>query len=292
VSFVVMPCAVLGTIAYPFGLDRPVWWAMGLGVEAVLRLSQWVASLSGSTVTVPAFGAGALLLLALAILGTTIFVSGLRWLAALPAILGLAAAASHPRPDLYVARDGSGAAIRGREGRLVVVGRVPAFTVEQWLRADGDARRASDPSVRAAARCDPVGCTVPLRDGRVVSYVEDRRAFPEDCRRAAAIVSRLVSPDGCAAALVIDRRFLAGHGATAARAGPNGWELATARNPSELRPWLPPRPGAPPAREPDRTRAASETGLDRRGGERPGPSLDPDLPPAESPDWTRPPEFQ
>ncbi len=29
VSLVVMPAAVLGILATPFALDRPVWWTMG-----------------------------------------------------------------------------------------------------------------------------------------------------------------------------------------------------------------------------------------------------------------------
>jgi competence protein ComEC len=282
VSFVVMPCAVLGTLAFPFGLDRPVWWLMGLGVQLVLKLSEWVASLGGSIVTVPGFGAGALLLLVLALLWATLFVSGLRWLALAPAALGLAAAWSTPRQDIYVARDGSGAAIRGREGRLVVVGRVPAFTAEQWLKADGDARNASDPTVRAGSRCDPIGCIVPLPDGRAVSYLEDRRGFAEDCRRAAIIISRLTAPKGCAASFVVDRAYLTGHGATAIRAAEGGRDVTTARRPDETRPWLPkPSPGAsaaPPAR-------AGPLQTQRPRAEMPAePFAEPELPPTEVPD--------
>ncbi len=281
VSFLVMPCAVLGTLAYPFGLDRPVWWAMGLGVQAVLKLSEWVASLGGSIVAVPAFGTGALVLLVVALLCATLFVSGLRWLAFAPAALGLAAAWSAPRQDIYVARDGSGAAIRGQEGRLTIIGRVPAFTVEQWLKADGDARKATDPSVRAGSRCDPIGCTVPLRDGRVASYLEDRRGFAEDCQRAALVISRVTAPPTCGASLVIDRAFLAGHGASAVRARDTGFEVTSVRRPDETRPWLP-KPArtttAPPARAglPPRPPPPAD-----------GPSdapVEPELPPAEAPD--------
>jgi hypothetical protein len=30
----------------------------------------------------------------------------------------------------------------------------PAFVAEQWLKADGDVRKASDGTLRQAARCD------------------------------------------------------------------------------------------------------------------------------------------
>ena len=42
VSLVVMPSAVLGVLAYPFGLDRPVWQVMGAAVAQVLDVSAWV----------------------------------------------------------------------------------------------------------------------------------------------------------------------------------------------------------------------------------------------------------
>ena len=72
VSFVVMPAAVLGVIAIPFGLDAPVWrsWAWRAGHA---RVSSMVAGWKGSVRTVPAFGAGALLLLSLATLCATLW---------------------------------------------------------------------------------------------------------------------------------------------------------------------------------------------------------------------------
>ena len=257
VSLVVMPCAVLGTLAYPFGLDRPVWWLMGVGVDAMLRLSDWVAGLGGSVLVVPAFGAGALLLLVLALLIATLPASPLRWGAVAPAALGILAVSATLRPDVYVARDGTGAAVRGPNGRLLILGRVSAFTSEQWLRADGDNRRGSAADLRDGTRCDPVGCTVATADGRTISVLTDRRGFAEDCRRATVVVSRFAAPPGCAA-LTLDRQHLSLHGATALRAVPGGFDVTTARRPDEVRPWLRATSGPAPvrARRPSATPAA------------------------------------
>src|SRR5215218_5001054 len=237
VSIVVMPCAVFGVVAYPFGLDRVAWQAMGIAVEKVLEVSAWVNGLS------------------VAILIVTLMVSPLRWLAAVPAAFGLALAATPQRFDLYVDRSGIGAALRGRDGRLVLVGRSSAFTAEQWLKADGDARRASDPGIRAGPRCDPLGCIAEGPGGRLVALVEDRRAFAEDCGRVAIVVSRLTAPPSCAAATVIDGAFLKTHGATAIRFPAAGETIATARTPGETRPWLAAAaaaqaPAPPPPRPP------------------------------------------
>jgi competence protein ComEC len=279
VSVVVMPCAVIGVVAFPFGLDRPIWQIMGFAVEKVLDVSAWVNGLSGSTVIVPAFGALALGLLALALLVVTLMASPLRWLAAVPAALGFFLAVTPKRYDIYMDRAGTGAAVRGAEGRLVVVGRSSAFTVEQWLHADGDARKAADASVRSGARCDTLGCVVTTKDGRTVALVQDRRALLEDCARAAVVLTRLRAPPDCRAALVLDGAHLARHGATAVRWTESGHELATARSPSDVRPWTARQPAerrtarAPPQRlgppaPPWRERPSDDGADDFSSGER------------------------
>lgn len=247
-SVVVMPAAVLGTLLYPFGLDAPIWWVMGRAVAAVLGSAEWVSSLEGSVVLVTAFGAGTLALFVLALLLAVLPVSRLRLAAAAPAALGLGFARLAPVPDLFVDREGGAAAIRGREGRLVVVGKASPFVIAQWLRAAGDARRPNDPGLREGSRCDRLGCVVEAVNGHVVAHVLDRRAFAEDCRRATILVSRLRAPAGCAAPLILDRAYLEARGAVSLRLGASGPVVETARDPATVRIWQ--RPRRPPASQP------------------------------------------
>ncbi|AWB24868.1 hypothetical protein DA075_13515 [Methylobacterium currus] len=252
VSLVVMPSAVLGILAYPFALDRPVWWAMGLAVRGMIEISAWIQGFDRATLVLPAFGPGALGLMTLALLLLVLPVSGLRWLGLAPGLLGLALAGAPERRDLYVDREGGGAALRGADGRLVVLGRPPAFVLEQWLKADGDGRSRDDPGLKAGARCDKLGCVGHGPRDVSVALVRDKRAFPEDCARATVVVSRLEAPPGCAAAHILDRKFLAAHGATTLRFTAEGVRVETAKRPGETRPWRPapvvkvPAP-APPA---------------------------------------------
>ncbi|MFC4173580.1 ComEC/Rec2 family competence protein [Microvirga sp. GCM10011540] len=255
VSFVVMPSAVLGVLAYPFGLDGPVWQVMGWAVARVLEVSALVDGIAGSTVVVPALGIGALGLLSLALLIVTLPASALRWLALLPAGMGVAFAAAPGRFDIYVDREGTGAAIRGSDGRLTFVGRPSAFVMEQWLRADGDGRAADDAGLRQDARCDAAGCVVAAKAGRHVAFVQDLSAFEEDCRRAAVVIARLDAPETCGAVLVLDRDALAARGATAIRLGEAEIEIRSVRKGRELLPWNGPvasagkkKDGARPAR--------------------------------------------
>jgi competence protein ComEC len=264
-----MPAAVLGILAYPFALDLPVWWLMGQAVRGMLAISGWIEGFGGATLVVPAFGAGALGLLAAALLLATLPASGLRWLALLPGACGLALAAVPERHDLYVDRQGGGAAFRAADGRLVTLGRPSGFVVEQWLKADGDGRKPAD---LAGGTCDRLGCTGRLADGRAVALVRDRRAFAEDCARAAVIVTALRAPPGCAAALVIDRAYLARHGATAVRVTADGALAARhARDPTRAAPW---QPVARPPPEPQK--APRPEIAEPAPDESPGPPDEPD----------------
>jgi competence protein ComEC len=237
VSLVVMPSAVLGVLAYPFGLDAPVWTIMGLAVDKVLDVSAWVGGFDGSTLVVPALGLGALALLSVGLLMLTIPVSHLRWLALIPAGAGLAFAATPHRYDIYVDRDGAGAAIRNTRGELTLVGKPSDFVAEQWLRADGDGRNVDDATLKQSARCDKLGCVVETGAQRAVAFVQEFSAFEEDCRRAAIVITRLDAPESCGASVVLDRKALSERGATAIRLGSENADLQSVKKGREVRPW-------------------------------------------------------
>lgn len=239
VSLAVMPAAVIGILAYPFALDQPVWWLMGLAVQGMLAISTWISGFGHASVMIPAFGPGALALLAAALVVLALPVSGLRWLGLAPAALGVALAATPDRNDVYIDRQGAGAAVRDRSGRLAALGRPPAFVMEQWLKADGDSRQAKQVIAASTARCDRIGCTIEAQGGRTIALLKDRRGFREDCARADILVARLDAPAGCGASLIVDRTFLRLHGATAIRFTPEGPSLVTTRRPGEAKPWRP-----------------------------------------------------
>ena len=62
VSLLVMPSGLLALLALPFGLDGPLWRLMGLGIDWMIAVALWVASLPGSVGRIAAFGIGPLLL--------------------------------------------------------------------------------------------------------------------------------------------------------------------------------------------------------------------------------------
>lgn len=237
VSAMVMPMGILGVLALPFGFDAFFWRLMGVGLDWMIGVALWVTSLPGSVGHMAAFGVGPLLLVTLGILLMCLLRSPLRWSGAVVAIAASLWALNAPRPDVLVAADGQAAAIRGPHGRLTLLnsGR-DSFAVKEWLAADGDARKPTDASLKDGVRCDAIGCTARLADGRLVAFALTAEAFVEDCARAVAVVSPQQAPGACGA-LLIDRPTWRAQGATALFWNGESFEREVARPSGIDRPW-------------------------------------------------------
>ncbi len=250
IEFFAVPCALLGALLYPLGLDGFVWFYLKLGIDLVMWLAGLIAAAPGASLPVKAFAPWALVFLSLAVLSAVLWRSWPFKATALPFLLvGLIGARDGAAFDIAIAPTGDAVALRQANGALALIGMNPqAFAAEQWLRADADPRAASD---AAGGGCDALACVGRAIDGSFVSVVTERAAFVEDCARAAMIVTPLRAPTGCAAPIVIDRDRLAETGAITLRfrqsqdeaqveatIGPRvDWTMA--RENGEDRPWSP-----------------------------------------------------
>lgn len=246
VSLFVMPAAVFGVLAYPFGLDWPAWALMGLASDVVLKVAHWVASIDHSTVMIAAFGPAVLICFVLALLWLSLWTTAWRWLAAVPLMLGVAIAGKPERPEILIERDGSGLAVRGVDGRLAIAGKPSRFVLQQWLSADGDSRSPDDLTLRAGIACDALGCVIRTADQRTVAYTRERLAIIEDCLRADLVVTSIPWSGVCKAQL-IERTALSRDGATSLYRTATGWNSRISEQPTADRPWSrrrEPRPAA------------------------------------------------
>jgi competence protein ComEC len=239
VSALVMPAGLLGIAAIPFGFDAPLWRLMGLGVEWMVAVALWVASLPGAVGRIHAFGTGPLLLATAGLILICLLRSPLRWSGAALAGIAIWTAARTTPPDLFVAPNAEVIAARTTDGRLGILklGN-DTFAAREWLAADADARAATDPQLASAFRCDEAGCIAKLKGGALVSAVLAPAAFEEDCRRALLIVTRRQAPPGCAAT-VIDRNVWRTSGALALYRTAEGFAVTPSRPPGYDRPWSP-----------------------------------------------------
>jgi competence protein ComEC len=208
VSAWVMPMGILGILTMPLGLDAEFWRQMGYGIEWMNAVGLWVASLPGAYGRVPLFGTGPLLLATAGFLVIGLLKTPLRWSGAAAVVAAAIWAACAPRPDVLIAGDGRGFAVRGNDGRLAIHHIGDSFAVREWLAADADGRDVHDKSLGQGIACDASGCVGKLADGALIAYALSPEAYEEDCARAVLVIASRGAPPADCKATVIDRALL------------------------------------------------------------------------------------
>jgi competence protein ComEC len=241
VSAVVMPAGLLGLVAMPFGFDRLFWAIMGIGIDWMIAVTQWVAALPGAVGRVPAFGIGPLIAASLGIILLGLLRTPLRWSGAVLVLSAALWAARVPQPDILISADGRHVGVRGQDGRLHLMhaakGSRDVFLLKEWLAADADARTAADASLTTGVSCDDLGCVIQSAGGLVAQAFKPE-ALSDDCERAALIVTLRQAPAACAAS-VIDADRLRRQGAMALQRSRKGFVVEAARPRGIDRPWSP-----------------------------------------------------
>src|SRR4249920_850250 len=203
VSALVMPAGLLGLVAMPFGFDGLFWAIMGVGIDWMIAVTQWVTALPGAVGRVPAFGIGPLIAASLGIILLGLLRTPLRWSGAALVLVAALWAAGAPQPDILISADGRHVGVRGGDGRLhlmhAVKGSRDSFLVKEWLSADADPRMVSDASLTEGVSCDDAGCVMQSAGGAFVAQAFKPEALADDCERAALIVTTRQVPAGCSA---------------------------------------------------------------------------------------------
>jgi competence protein ComEC len=237
VSAWVMPAGLLGIVAMPFGFDGVFWRMMDGGLNWMVWVSLWVASLPGAVGHVPEFGTGALVLSTVGILMLGLLKTALRWGGALVFAAAVVWVVNTPQPDILVGADGSSIAARSSDGRLrMVQTRKDVFLAKEWLAADADGRLVTDPSVTEGGACDAAGCALALGGGRYVTIARQPEAFADDCNEALVIVTFRQPPPGCRAK-VLGRDQLRSSGSMAIWREGDRLRIEAARPAGTDRPW-------------------------------------------------------
>src|SRR5206468_1494061 len=106
VSVWVMPMGIAGALALPFGFDGIFWRLMGDGLDWMIAVSLWVASLPGAVGRMAAFGVGPLILGSAGLIVLCLLKSPLRLAGAALFVAAAVWAFRAPQPDVLVASDG------------------------------------------------------------------------------------------------------------------------------------------------------------------------------------------
>lgn len=260
VSAVVMPAGLLGLAAMPFGFDGMFWWLMGVGIDWMIAVTQWVAGLPGAIGRMAAFGIGPLIAASIGIVLLGLLRTPLRWSGAAVLALSVIWAMAVPQPDILISADGHNVGVRGKDGRLHLMRSAKdAFLLKEWLAADADPRLATDSSLADGVSCDEAGCVAQMADGAFVALALKPEALADDCESASLVVTARPAPPSCPPP-AIDRERLRRQGAMALRRSGAGFAVDAIRPKGVDRPWSPaaageteteailsPRPAAPRA---------------------------------------------
>jgi competence protein ComEC len=242
IDFLVMPAMVVALIAMPFGLDEWPLKLMGYGIEAMMAVAKWVASLPGALIPVAAFPFAALLVIICGGLWLIIWRRPWRLLGLAAIGAGVAMTSIHDKPDFYVDRDAKVVAIRDKDGKLQAPkSRRGFYTVAQWLKADGDARKPKEASAGAGWHCDAYSCLA-LVKGKLISFIAKPDAIRDDCERAAILIAPIDIRAPCPAPkIILDRGALWERGAASITLSQGELVLRTASEQRGVRPWSPAR---------------------------------------------------
>ena len=219
----IMPMALIGSLAMPFGLDAWAFHAMGYGIGLVLQIARFVYErLPDQAIGLTT--ATGLVLLTAAILAASYFASRLRYLAVPLALAGLAAAPDRvPPPELLIFEDGKEVALIAKDGQLAFLRERPNdFIAAQWERAFEARGRPSanrEPRQRIPADCDEALCRFETRDGLKVVWTDDYEKTGVACDGGdVAIVVRAIRLSECrSGAILVTLRTLRRTGSLAIR---------------------------------------------------------------------------
>lgn len=266
----VMPWAVVSYLLMPLGLESwplgPMFW----GIDAIISVATTVSGWPGAVRLIPAIPT----------LSAVFFAGGGLWLClwrrpwrlggvAAIALGLLAAVAGGRQPDILIGGEGKLFALVNPDGELILsLSRGQKRERENWLRRAGQSHAAAwpDPAPDTAGSsqatawltCDDLSCIAlygasPPGFGSahasggplVVAIVKDPRAYRDDCRTAAIVISLEPLRGACpSAVLTIDRFDLWRHGAHALWFDDDGIRMETVADGVGSRPWSqhPPTP--------------------------------------------------
>lgn len=244
-DFLIMPALAIGALLEPIGLGAPFLWVAARGIELMLAVGAWTASLPGAVRTVASAPDYVLPIAFLGVLFCCLWRGALRWLG-LPFAAAVMLWPRAPTPDVWIGDGGTNAAWVVAGEAVVARPGVRQFAVDVWSR-----RRGLTPVERpeeswtcsrfACAPATPAAGPMALWWGRRAPSMEQMDAL---CAAATVVSVRApvhALPPSCEGRLVLDGLDYARGGAVEMwREGPaadNSWRAVWSAQVRGDRPW-------------------------------------------------------
>ena len=120
-TFVIMPLEACALLLDTAGIGAPVWWLAGRGLDLLLWIARTVPAAPGAVAALPSMPLGAFLAMVGGGIWLALWRTELRWLGAIPLLVGAIWALATPAPDLLITGDGKHLAIRSAGGDLYLL---------------------------------------------------------------------------------------------------------------------------------------------------------------------------
>jgi competence protein ComEC len=262
-TFVIMPLEALALLMDIAGIGGPFWWLTAQALALLLWLAHTTASAPGAVAALPAMPGAAYALIIVGGLWVALWRTRVRWIGAVPVVLGLGWTMLTPPPDLLVTGDGRHLAIRMASGEMALLrDRAGDYTRSVLGENSGaEADQLGLLSEAEAARCSPDLCVIEVtsaaRRWRVLAtrsgYLVPWREMIPLCKTVDVVVSDRRLPPGCTPRwLKLDRQALDQTGGVAIRF--DAGRVTTVRS-GGLHPWLNPLRVQPPFQRRERATA-------------------------------------
>ena len=239
VSAVVMPMALTGALLMPLGIEQAAFSIMGMGLKAVMAISDWTAGLPGAQVIVPSHSSLSALLMAGGILCVCLIKGPARWCGFGIFSFGFALAVVALQPDVLIERTANNIAVRNDSGDLVLANaRRSRFAAERWLLADGDGSTPAGSAARQGFNCAGHLCIATVKNKRVV-FADKGAEGKLQCPRADVLIAAFPLRGACKSiALRIDRFDVWRNGAHALYLNDDAMRVETSQDARGNRPWV------------------------------------------------------
>ena len=205
-TFVIMPLEAGALLLDSIGLGAPLWYLTGLAIDGLLWMARTVGSAKGAVATLAAMPGWAFAMIIAGGLWLCLWNGRIRLYGLVPFLIGTAAAAAAPVPDLLVTGDGRHLAIVEAGGApLILRARSGDFVRELFAENSGF---DGDPAILDSApfaSCSRDSCVADVvrsgRSWRVLSTRSSQRIDWRELVTACAGVEIVVSdrwlPRGC-----------------------------------------------------------------------------------------------
>ncbi|MEM7700497.1 MAG: ComEC/Rec2 family competence protein [Pseudomonadota bacterium] len=225
VTFVSMPLIALALALDTIGLGAPVWWCVGVSLDALLGLARFTASQPGAIKLMPQMSGWTIALFVTGGLWVALWNSRARLWGLVPVGLATGLLALTPIPDVLIGREGRHVGITLEDGHLLSLRDTrSSYARDNLLEL---ANVTAEPIPIAdwdGARCSPQFCLLTLQRGgrnwtlmmaRNRDLIEER-ALAAACERADIVVADRFLPRSCRPKwLKADKRYLLEHGGLA-----------------------------------------------------------------------------